>query len=152
MGGNTHEPDVYVPTAYAVAVPVKEAEPEIAMVPINVSAPPEDQLPDASPSEKLSQTNVPSENQTQTVTETAEDKKEEEKTEEKDAFIAFESMTSQVSQMLSNTLSSITGTVNTLNKNQGRLQKDWNSMTKSFKTLSKNLSPILNLFKGCGGK
>jgi hypothetical protein len=44
MGTNTQEP-------------VKEAEPEIVMVPIYVSAPPEDQLPDASPSEKMSQTN-----------------------------------------------------------------------------------------------
>jgi hypothetical protein len=145
MGANTQEPDVYVPNAYAVAVPVSEAEPEIVVVPICVSAPPEDQLPDAFPSEKMSQINVPSEKQTQTVTETAEDKKEPEKTEEKDPF---ESMTSQVSQMLS----SITGTVNNLNKNQGSLQKDWNSMTKAFKTLSKNLSPILNLFKGCGVK
>ena len=148
MGTNTQESDVYVPTAYAMAVPVKEAEPEIVFVPIYVSAPPEDQLPDASPSEKLSQRNVPSENQTRNVTETAEDKKEQKETDESDAFKAFENMTSQISQMLS----SITGTVNNLNRNQGSLQNDWNSMMKAFKTLSKNLSPILNLCKGCGGK
>lgn len=156
MGAYNQEPDVYVPTVYAVAVPVKEAEPEIVVVPIYVSAPPEDQLPDASLPEKLSQTNVPLQKQAQNVTEATKDMKEQEKAEEKDAscntFEAFDSMTSQVSQLFS----SITGTVNNLNKNlnqnQRSLQNDWTSMIKAFETLSKNLSSILNLFKGCRGK
>jgi cell pole-organizing protein PopZ len=160
MGFSTEEPDVYVPTAYAV--PLMEAETEIRVVPVYVSAPPEEQLADAVPSKKSEQTQLPpsvrsqkqsqtdtrstnptnapenapstndpstnasstnasstntpstnvvSETQTPTVTGTSGDKKEHEKTEDENPI---DSMASQVSQLMS----SITGTMKNLNKNQ----------------------------------